>query len=340
MYYSNARKTAKISLFFLHIVYVGSKQKKEEEKTLKKKYKINLHILEACNFRCLQCFSKFGTEKLLPVTDWMKIVDNCLAGADVSEFNIAGGEPMLYPGLVELAKYIRSKGVKVSLITNGSLMDESWIKNYAGLYETIGFSVDSINDETNRKIGRCDRNGNTILAGRIVELCGLIRRYAPECRIKINTVVSALNKDAVMCDFIDEIAADRWKILRMKPFQYGSFSNLDIQVSNEEFEEFVERNREKNKEKMEKQEEKEAGKEVRAGAEAGMETARRKIVVEPDMKASYVLIDSNGCLLDNAVDEMTPVAVCDCLREDFADGLRRLTLDRERYEARYSDSLS
>lgn len=303
---------------------------------MEKKYKINLHILEACNFRCLQCFSKFGAEKLLPVTDWMKIVDNCLAGADVSEFNIAGGEPMLYPGLVELAKYIRSKGVKVSLITNGSLMDESWIKNYAGLYETIGFSVDSINDETNRKIGRCDRNGNTILAGRIVELCGLIRRYAPECRIKINTVVSALNKDEVMCDFIDEIAADRWKILRMKPFQYGSFSNLDIQVSNEEFEEFVERNREKNKEKREKKEEKEAEKEIRAGAKAGMETARREIVVEPDMKASYVLIDSNGCLLDNAVDEMTPVAVCDCLREDFADGLRRLKLDRERYEARYN----
>ena len=101
-----------------------------------------------------------------------------------------------------------------------------------------------------------------------------------------------------MSDFIDEIAADRWKILRMKPFQYGSFSNLDIQVSDEEFEEFVERNREKNREK-----DKEDGK------EAGVETARREVVVEPDMKASYVLIDSNGCLLDNAVDEITPVAV-------------------------------
>ena len=161
----------------------------------------------------------------------------------------------------------------------------------------------------------------------IVELCGLIRKYAPRCRIKINTVVSALNKDEIMFDFIDEIAADRWKILRMKPFQYGNFSNLDIQVSDEEFERFVERNREKNKEKEKK---------VRAGAKAGTETARREIVVEPDMKASYVLIDSNGCLLDNAVDEMTPVAVCDCLREDFADGLRRLTLDRKRYEARYN----
>lgn len=288
------------------------------------KYKINIHVLEACNFRCRQCFFKFGTKKLLPVEDWKKIIDNCIAGANVSEFNIAGGEPMLYPGLVEPVQYIRDKGVKVSLITNGSLMDEEWVKNCARMFETIGFSVDSINDETNRKIGRCDRNEKTIPAGRIVELCELIRKYAPGCRIKINTVVSALNKDDVMSDFIDEIAADRWKILRMKPFQYGSFSNLDIQISNEEFEEFVERNRDRK------------GKEDGVTAEAGMETARREIVVEPDMKASYVLIDSNGYLLDNAVDEMTPVAVCDCLKEDFAEGLRRLTLDKEKYEARYN----
>lgn len=288
------------------------------------KYKINIHVLEACNFRCRQCFSKFGTKKLLPVEGWKKIIDNCIAGANVAEFNIAGGEPMLYPGLVELVQYIRDKGVKVSLITNGSLMDEEWVKKYAGMFDTIGFSVDSINDETNRKIGRCDRNEKTIPAGRIVELCELIRKYAPGCRIKINTVVSALNKDEVMSDFIDEVAADRWKILRMKPFQYGSFSNIDIQVSDEEFEEFVDRNKDR------------IGKEDGVIAETGIETAKREVVVEPDMKASYVLIDSNGCLLDNAVDEMTPVVVCDCLMEDFAEGLRRLTLDKEKYEARYN----
>lgn len=303
---------------------------------MEEKYKINLHILEAYNFKCRHCFSKFGTKETLPVDDWKKIVDNCIAGADVDEFNIAGGEPMLYPGLAELVQYIRSKCVKVSLITNGSLMDEEWIKNYAGLYETIGFSVDSLNDETNKKIGRCDRSGKAIPADRIVELCGLIRRYAPGCWIKINTVVSALNKDEMMSDFIDEIAADRWKILRMKPFQYGSFSNLDIQVSDEEFERFVERNREKNRAKDKEENRKQKEKEDGTAAEAGVETVKREVVVEPDMKASYVLIDSNGCLLDNAVDEMTPVAVCDCLREDFAEGLRRLTLDREKYEARYN----
>ena len=100
-----------------------------------------------------------------------------------------------------------------------------------------------------------------------------------------------------MSDFIDEIAADRWKILRMKPFQYDGFSNLDIQVSDAEFLRFVEKNRQKDRN--------EGGKEAGAGAEL----AEREVVVEPDMRASYVLIDSNGCLLDNAVDEMTPVAV-------------------------------
>ena len=104
-----------------------SENTKKRKEALEKKYKINLHILETCNFKCRQCFSKFGTKETLPVEDWKKIVDNCIAEA---EFNIAGGEPMLYPGLVELVQYIRSKGVKVSLITNGSLMDEEWIKNY------------------------------------------------------------------------------------------------------------------------------------------------------------------------------------------------------------------
>ena len=97
----------KMPAFFLfpltrisHIRYgLSQKYKKEEGKTLEKKYKINLHILEACNFKCRHCFSKFGTKKPLPMEDWKKIVDNCVAGADVAEFNIAGGEPMLYPGL-------------------------------------------------------------------------------------------------------------------------------------------------------------------------------------------------------------------------------------------------
>lgn len=54
MYYSNVRKNSETFRCFLHIKYEANKQKKREEILKKKKYKINLHILEACNFRCLQ----------------------------------------------------------------------------------------------------------------------------------------------------------------------------------------------------------------------------------------------------------------------------------------------
>lgn len=84
----------------------------------------------------------------------------------MTEFNIAGSKPILYPGLVELIQYMRNK--------------------------------------------------------------------------------------EVMSDFIDKIDANQWKILRMKPFQYGNFSNLDVQVSDKKFEVFVERNSEKNREKDKK----------------------------------------------------------------------------------------
>lgn len=64
-------------------------------------------------------------------------------------------------------------------------------------------------------------NGKTIPAGRIVELCGLIRKYAPGCRIKINTVVSVLNKDEMRFDFIDKISRRMFVILVMMQRAYA-----------------------------------------------------------------------------------------------------------------------
>ena len=63
---------------------------------------------------------------------------------------------------------------------------------------------------------------------------------------------------------------------------------------------------------------------------------KTRIVVEPDMKASYILIGPNGWLLDNAANEMTPVEICDCRKEKLKEGLKKLTLDEKRYCNRYA----
>ena len=96
----------------------------------------------------------------------------------------------------------------------------------------------------------------------------------------------------------------------MKTFVYGTFSNMSLQVSAAEFDEFVRQNKIVNE--------------------------KTRIVVEPDMEASYILIGPNGWLLDNAANEMTSVEICDCRKEKLKEGLKKLTLDEKRYCNRYA----
>ena len=98
------------------------------ENMKKEEYVINLHILEACNFKCKYCFAHFDYMKMLPVNVWKHIVDNVANSMYVRRFNIAGGEPMLYPHLDELIQYIKEKGFEVSIITIGFLLSEEFIE--------------------------------------------------------------------------------------------------------------------------------------------------------------------------------------------------------------------
>ena len=92
------------------------------------RYVVNLHILEQCNYKCKYCFAHYESNKILSLDQWKLIVDNVSESISVKRFNIAGGEPLLYPKLNELISYINSKGIPVSIITNGILLSESFIE--------------------------------------------------------------------------------------------------------------------------------------------------------------------------------------------------------------------
>lgn len=108
-----------------------------KNETKKQFHKINLHILELCNYKCEHCFAHFDSQKLLTEKEWEKIVDNCIENTDVEEFNIAGGEPLLYKDLMKLVRYIHKKGKLISIITNGSLISDLWIEENAKYFTTI-----------------------------------------------------------------------------------------------------------------------------------------------------------------------------------------------------------
>ena len=76
--------------------------------------------------------AKENLQHSLKLADWKKLTDE-LAAHQISSVILRGGEPFLFPDIIELLEYINSKGIFISLDTNGTLL-----KKYAADIVRIG----------------------------------------------------------------------------------------------------------------------------------------------------------------------------------------------------------
>lgn len=149
--------------------------------------------------------------------------------------SLAGGEPLLYEReLVRLARQAREIGFELSLITNGSRLTRPLMAELAPLLSVLGISIDSASALTNREIGRIDRHSRLLSLTALREVIADGRRLNPTLRIKINTVVNALNFTEDLRPAIAQLAPDKWKVLRMLPTVTS-----DQAIADHEFAEFV-----------------------------------------------------------------------------------------------------
>jgi len=286
--------------------------------------KVNLHITEKCNYNCKQCYAKFESFKEPSAEEWKKIIDNCQSSGKVNAYNFAGGEPMLYKGLDELIKYAHNTGSSVSIITNGFLITDEWIENNALYLDIIGFSIDSFSEETLVDIGRCTCSGRLLETERLVGIIRKLKACNPDIKIKINTVISSLNKsESPAMDILKyNLPIDRWKLLKMCPFKNEEFSNYHLAVSDKEYYDFVERNTDiLNAVKSNG---------ILYNTETGME-----IVAEDRINGGYIMIDAGGYLVDDTLNS-NYTRIIDCKTEDFNKGVSMLNFDTELYKSRYS----
>lgn len=284
--------------------------------------KINLHITENCNYKCKYCFSyKCGDGIQLGLGDWKTIVDNCIDVFRPMGFNIAGGEPLLYKQLPELIRYIKSKGLYCSIITNGSLLTWNWIQENAEYLDCIGISVDSFDRKLLFALG-ATHNFSYLSFERLKEICDCIKAFNPNCQIKINTVVCKLNKMEVLLDQLNSIGYEiRWKILKMKESNEHGYSNEYLSITDEEYRSFFNRNTEgdicwindcccKHK------------------------NAYLNIIAEDTMKNSYLIIMPHGYMISNSNKECEKVANCLDI-DDMKSKIKLLNFNSDLYESRY-----
>lgn len=218
---------------------------------------INWHVTEACNYRCRYCYAHWNEAPdsrelfhdeaascnlLAQLAEYFSPDQprNALRGAlqwSSLRLNLAGGEPLLYGSrILQIARLARDLGMKVSMITNGSLLTSDRIAEFAGSFSVLGVSLDTGSRAVAREIGRVDRQGQVPLLPALQRCFSFAREINPALEVKVNTVVNALNHEEDMTRLIEAIAPQRWKVLRMLPSV-----TQDLAVTAAEFDGFVRR---------------------------------------------------------------------------------------------------
>ncbi|MBQ9292089.1 MAG: radical SAM protein [Campylobacter sp.] len=120
----------------------------EKIKEIRHKYPlhiVHLALTEKCNLKCKYCYvenRKETSENYLNLNEYRKIIDDILDFAPNCTFNITGGEPLLNKNWKEIASYIKSKGAKTWLLSNGTFFSENNIKDIKELFDNVSVSID------------------------------------------------------------------------------------------------------------------------------------------------------------------------------------------------------
>lgn len=126
------------------------------------KNSIYIELTTRCNNNCSHCVvtnPNVKNEYLLTTQEIMRIIDEIdLIG--YKEVIITGGEPLLRTDIIEIIKYIYEKNLKINIMTNGTLLDETIIeklKIYNKLLSVTvslyGYNEESYYNFTKNKIG-------------------------------------------------------------------------------------------------------------------------------------------------------------------------------------------
>ncbi|MCQ2309000.1 MAG: radical SAM protein [Bacteroidales bacterium] len=129
---------------------------------------LNCYITNACNLRCEHCFMRASTKynNELSLNDWKHILDDFVDNGGES-VTFTGGEPMLNIDFPNIVKYAHGKGLKVTVLSNGTLWRECDIINLSPHISEIQISLDGFNENSNAKVrgaGHFDHAVNTIIA--------------------------------------------------------------------------------------------------------------------------------------------------------------------------------
>lgn len=110
-----------------------------------------LDILRGCNCRCANCYN--SAQPCAKSLDTLKSELAVIRAArNVTTISLSGGEPLMHPQILDIIAWLRSEGLKASLLTNGILFDDE----LAGKLRAAGLDFVTFHIQKGQKRPDCD----------------------------------------------------------------------------------------------------------------------------------------------------------------------------------------
>jgi heme b synthase len=194
-------------------------------------------ITKGCNLRCLHCRAvpeETLSEEEFTTEEAYKLID------DIAAFSnpilvLSGGEPLYRKDIFDIAHHAIAKGLRVSLATNGTLVDDAVANKIADTgFARVSVSFDGANARTHDKFRGIEGSFD-----KAVEAIKLMHKYGVSTQI--NTTVAKHNFEELpqMIDMAIELGVDALHIFLLVPVGCGVEIAEDQMLSAEKYEEVL-----------------------------------------------------------------------------------------------------
>ncbi len=178
------------------------------------------NVTRECNMKCNHCYINATEKKLaheLTTEEGKKLIDQ-ICQVSKPLLILSGGEPLLRPDIYELIKYGASKGLKMGLGSNGSLIDDV----VASKLKAAGIATVSISLDSHIPAQHDEFRGVAGSWQKAVNACKALRKN--NVLVQINTTLTQQNYDQIddIMNLAEEIGVENFHLFFLVPTGRGS----------------------------------------------------------------------------------------------------------------------
>jgi len=195
---------------------------------------MELELSRECNLRCVYCYASSGKalHNELTRAEIDNALDQAIALGARRIIVIGGGEPLMYPGVMDIMRMLRGRGIMVDLFTNGTLITPEIARELFAMGVSPVIKFNSMREEVQDALAAIPGTYKLIQAG----LKNLMDAGYPskELPLGVETIICRQNIADLPAMWIWARERNIVPYFEMITFQGRAKQKLDLNVSSEE----------------------------------------------------------------------------------------------------------